>query len=354
MNKMNVKSVYFPFMLCCALLLCSCEIRPSQTHNQLIFIAEESDMTQLYIQEFGGRKVNLSKPFDVYRVPLLTPAWSPDGMHIAYIGYFEDSSIAHIIEVSLEYMKAAYYATPPHCYPTNLTWTADSARLMFTWDENCTETRGIYQIIRATGQIELIRPLPLTTSLVWSPDRTKFAFIETMANNQHLVIQDLDNTDYESIYENAKGRPTWSPNGNYIAFERQSADSVVNICWQSVNNNICDCLEIWSRHPVWNNTSNMITFRGRTDDTGHEWLGVVDLETGIVKELVSVNIDDTGVFYPVAWSFTDEFLAYEKCDRLVDARSCSIWITNQDGAIHRSLHQGVLPGKGEWEPVWQP
>ena len=90
----------------------------------------------------------------------------------------------------------------------------------------------------------------------------------------------------------------------------------------------------------------MITFRGRTDDTGHEWLGVVDLETGIVKELVSVNIDDTGVFYPVAWSFTDEFLAYEKCDRLVDARSCSIWITNQYGAPSFNTRRFTRKGMG--------
>ena len=339
---------------CFILVVTLCTTHQSETCNQLVYIAGRAGATQLYMQKMWGRRTNLSKPFGIDRVPDILPTWSPNGTRVAYIGYLEDTNKTYIFDICLRTMKADRYALPKDCYPSHLTWSTDGTQILFTWPNNSAEELGIYQLIRATGKIKRVHALSRNADFAWSPDRTSIAFTEDSSSGGQLVIQDIFGTHREEMHENVWGGMSWSPNGRYIAFEQTSHDPSLHICWKAVDNGLSRCLDVWSRHPVWTNDSSTIAFRGRNPDDSQEWLGLADLESGIVERLAYININNAGTFYPVAWSATDEFLAYESCDSLANADSCSIWIISRDGKIHRPLNRRLLRLSGEWEPVWMP
>ena len=65
-----------------------------------------------------------------------------------------------------------------------------------------------------------ILPVTEVTSLAWSPDGTKIAFIANRGGDRRIFVMNADGTDLVRLTDHhaGNGSPVWSPDGRQIAF----------------------------------------------------------------------------------------------------------------------------------------
>ena len=68
-----------------------------------------------------------------------------------------------------------------------------------------------------------ISPVTKVTSLAWSPDGTRIAFIANRGGDQRIFVMNADGTDLVRLTDHpaGNGAPAWSPDGRRIAFTSQ-------------------------------------------------------------------------------------------------------------------------------------
>ena len=109
-----------------------------------------------------------------------------------------------------------------------------------------------------------ISPVTKVTSLAWSPDGTRIAFIADRAGDRRIFVMNADGTDLVRLTDHpaGNGAPAWSPDGRRIAFPLQrfgndeifviNADGteLVNLTHHSADD----------AAPVWSPDGNRIAF----------------------------------------------------------------------------------------------
>ena len=152
------------------------------------------------------------------RHPDFDPAWSPDGMTIAFVSLHVDSS--HVSQL--------YTMDPQGGQRTRLTdlkagnalepsWSPDGERIAFYASFGGAIDDEIY--IVATDGSDLVRITNNTRSdsnPAWSPDGTRLAFVR----DGIISTMDPDGTDVRRVTpEGMLGfEPAWSPDGRRLAF----------------------------------------------------------------------------------------------------------------------------------------
>lgn len=141
-----------------------------------------------------------------------SPAWSPDGAHIALVVYANANSEIYVVDAN-------------GSNPINITNNASSNDGDPSWSPNSTAIAfastqfGQYEIYRTAYPVSGA-PLRLTMhdstindrNPLWSPDETRLTFVRNQTGGSRIATMTADGTSYADFAVNAApGEPSWSP-----------------------------------------------------------------------------------------------------------------------------------------------
>lgn len=152
-------------------------------------------------------------------------AWSPDGRHMAYIIKREDS--ARVVIADADGSNAITLTDGPFAEAHILAWSPDSTRLAFF--DRSSPVNHLY-VVNPDGSnlTGLTTAYPRTAypsddelldgwGLAWSPTGTHL--LAEFSDGYFQIASDGSNLQLvEDPFGVSYGRPTWSPDGAYIAF----------------------------------------------------------------------------------------------------------------------------------------
>jgi len=195
----------------------------------------------------------------------------------------------------------------------------------------------------------------LDTSPVWSPDRTRIAFVSDRDGNDEIYAMDVDGANVTRLTDSVgfDRNPAWSPDGSRIAYdsERDGLNDVYVMDADGSNvTNLTNYPENSSIDPSWSPDGTRIVFV-RTSE-----LYVMDADGSNVTRLPVfddeparsiVRLADTA-FSPV-WSPDGTRIAF---GTWVSNNTAAIYVVNADGSNVTPL--AFDPIVGAWAPAWSP
>jgi len=247
---------------------------------------------RLEISDFDGQA-----PFSLItsNKPLMSPAWSPDGQHLAY--------------VSFENRKAE-----------------------------------IYEINIATGKRNLLTSIPgINGAPAWSPDGKKLALVLSKDGSPNIYLYDRITKDLERVTDTAAidTEPSWTPDGQAILFtsNRGGGPQIYKIDLKSKHVERLTYEGNYNVTPSVSKDNKTLLYLHKEGNNFN--IALQDIETGFVRYLTQAGHNQSPRFAP-----NDKFVIYIK--HLKDKNRLSIIST--DGQVQLSLpaREGEVQ-----EAVWQ-
>lgn len=200
---------------------------PGVASTQIAFISGRSGYKELWVMDYDG--ANQRRLTSLGSVVLM-PRWSPDASRIAFTCYIRSATRATTAQICMYSMEAGRLMAFPMFNGTNSApaWSPDGNTIMFsssmygdvelfTMDTN---GRNVKRVTYSNG---------VDTSPAWNP-RTgqQVAFVSDRGGRPNLFVMNADGSNAERIDLLDRGYvidPTWSPNGQLLAFSYQRSHS---------------------------------------------------------------------------------------------------------------------------------
>jgi TolB protein len=193
-------------------------------NTQIAFVSTTTGHKEIYIADFDGHN---PKQFTNTRVITLFPAWSSDGLWLAYTDYKRGKPDLYIRHVKERRGTVASFEG------SNITPAWVPGQFAFAASLSHQGNPAIYLL---TGKGKIMRKLThhwsIDVSPTWSPDGKAFAFVSDRSGSPQIYIKNTEDEKvrrltYEGKYNTS---PQWSPRGNYIAYTRFGEYAQTNIC----------------------------------------------------------------------------------------------------------------------------
>jgi hypothetical protein len=185
------------------------------------------DLVAVILSEPDGSVVTtLRRPEDgsiVRQLPVAPRAWSPNGAWIAYVDGRElyvarpDGSEPHVLA-----------SAPEQGWVGAGEFSPDSTRLSYVVGEGLPDAQIRSEVVRIDGtERHLLRRAPVVSTGKWSPNGDALVL---MAQNDagryrppRVYVVSADGSSTHAIAPGHATSPDWSPLGDWIAYERQTA-----------------------------------------------------------------------------------------------------------------------------------
>ena len=275
-----------------------------------------------------------------------SPAWSPDGHHIAFISNQSGNQDIWVIRADGSDLKNLTNNNPG--FDGDFSWSPNSRSIAFGSD-----SAGEFDIW--IFNLETLQTENLTQDFdfipgnaVWSPDGQYIAFV-AQKNDQSLGIWTLSLADgeFSALTHDLDGSfysPHWSPDSSNLAFLSNIDSAGAGIWIADVSNGDVFPVELLGQarsesNIEWSPTDNWIASANLED--GNIWL--IDPFT---RDMINLTPESAGSV-PV-WSRDGKKIAYYS---IADG-SLDIWIVNVDGLDMTNL-TADYNGK-DVQPDWSP
>ena len=279
---------------------------------RIAFVSNRDGNAEIYVMDAdGGNQRNLTNhpngDFD--------PSWSPDGKRIAFISdrdghvNIRNSPNYEIYVMDADGGNQLNLTNDPH-NDSSPSWSPDGQRIVFSSDRD--NDRGLnieIYVMDADGenQERLTNNLTEDQYPSWSPDGKRIAFSARRDGHfenefgitYEIYVMDADGGNEQRVTENRNNdwNPSWSPDGQRIAFSSDRKGDVVN--WdiyvmdadggnpQNLTNN---------RHPdyspSWSPDGERIVFMSYRDENSEIY--VMDADGGNAQNLTNNPHRDNG------------------------------------------------------------
>jgi dipeptidyl aminopeptidase/acylaminoacyl peptidase len=196
------------------------------------------------------------------------PSWSPDGTQLVYSRRQRDSGL-YIYDLSSRTRRILPIERRTFASPYNPVWSPDGQTIAFAMPDsdryveifsipsNCSDSQGcpLTQLTDLLGEGQSRDPS-------WSPDGTHITFASSRSGGWEIYVMKADGTNVQQLTESPipsqiwDNSPTYSPDGEYIAFTR--TDNIVggpggeNIYVMQIDGSNPTCLSSMpGRQPDW-------------------------------------------------------------------------------------------------------
>jgi len=183
--------------------------------NRIVFSWDRDGDFDLYLMDADVQQV-LSQLTD-NSASDLTPAWSPDGTHVALTSNVNGNYEIYVLNPATGESDVLTNNTWDDLYPA---WSPDGKHIAFTTNRD--SNLDIY-VMDANGK----NPKRLTTdpnyqgNPIWSPDGTRIAYVEGRDAKRDIMVMDATGDNPQPLTTrptSADYSPAWSPDGTQMAF----------------------------------------------------------------------------------------------------------------------------------------
>lgn len=255
-------------------------------NSKITFIGKSGTSKELYMMDYDGANiVQLTHDKSI----TLSPSWSPDTTHIAFLSYRDGYPGIFVINAATRKIRKIASYKGLNSSPA---WSPDGKWIAAMLNKDGDEE--IY-LLDPSGQGEPKRitfSRGIDTSPVWSPDGKQLAFVSNRSGGPQIYIMDADGANvrrltFQGSYNTC---PSWSPRGDMIAYASQNAGGF-NIYAISVNGQ--NPIQVSSsggsnEEPSWAPDGNHIIFS--CNRGGNSQLYTMSLNGNGQKQLTRLSI----------------------------------------------------------------
>jgi TolB protein len=269
-----------------------------------------------------------------------TPAWSPDGEHIAFSGLLCDGNQEILVMDTDGELVINVSGRPSR--DVAAVWSPDGKRLAFIADN---ENTGDLFVVDpdATHALQLTDTPANEFSQQWSPDGKQLVYVSQAENQQGLFLIDAADPDSSPLQltDNTSqvGCPVWSPDGLSIAFWQEQTERTSDIFLLPMDTLVPANLTRSDQKigcPAWSSDGQQIAFGKRTAiDTWQLWTMDADgmnqrpLITETFGAIFGLGLEWSPSGTQIALTYTSGMLSH--LGLVPTDGSDIIWISNGDG-----------------------
>jgi Tol biopolymer transport system component len=195
----------------------------SSTNGLIAFSAAE----QIYVMNGDGSDIRrITEP--VLRVYNDYPAFSPDGLRIAFIS-FDMNNLQHTLYIAdIDGSRLQRIISGP-AFMSEPAWSPDGSKIAFArghdntredWAMKLSCRPEIYVVDVFTHKFTSLTQGEGGTDPAWSPDGTRIAFNSFREGNNEIYTMSSEGGDVQRLTDTpwAEAEPAWSPDGKQIAY----------------------------------------------------------------------------------------------------------------------------------------
>ncbi len=271
--------------------------------TRVFFVGERDGSKNIFVMDFGGHRVKRVTDNDSINI---FPYPSPRGNKLAYISFKDGGPEAFIKNLKTgETIKlnlpgpADYIAWSP---------TGKKLALALTPDHINTE---IYTInVNGGGVKQLTFTDGINTSPTFSPNGNRIAFVSNRGGSPQIYVMKTDGRDKRRLTFNEgfyNTSPAWSPDGKKIAFS-SFINGALEICIMNADGSderqVTDT-PYSSQHPAWTRDSRIITFD--TEIAGRQELYMIDVNESGMMRLMPRIFPEMQNYYDAQWTLKSSY-----------------------------------------------
>lgn len=189
----------------------------SPNGQYLAFASHRSKGWDLYVMDmFSGTVLRVTRDSGYEG----GPSWSPDGRWLAYEGYDGENLDIYIVNVEQGTSQRLTEDPAPDYSPA---WSPDGRNIVFTSYRD--DNKDLFVITLDDGSIYNLTHTPNQNEdyADWSPDGTYLAYSAGIPGDETIWripfdIEAAARGELQPILFGVGGQPTWSPDGNALAF----------------------------------------------------------------------------------------------------------------------------------------
>ena len=193
--------------------------RPIWSPDRLFvtFVYDKEDNWDLYYMPADG-SARLPREMTVSPNPDLYPQWSPDGQFVTYY-HFADGQFDVYREDFATHFKANLTNDTPDSSESHATWSPDGQDILFISDRDGNDE---YYLMSRDGWNlrRLTESEGSEWDAAWSPDGSQIAFVSDRDGDAEIYVMDADGSNPRRMTNDPAedGIPTWSPDGRSLLF----------------------------------------------------------------------------------------------------------------------------------------
>ncbi len=265
--KLITRLCLFAALLCAALVALAAgvgEKMPTLAHApQIAFTAFEKRSIQrdIYLLDVNRQLVhNLT---DDNASSNWSPAWSPDGLQLAFLSNRDESTDIYILDLNNFSLGRLFLNSGIR---QQFSWSPSGRLIAFTLTDADGYHVHILDIQTGIDFVVVSDAQPLDTIISWSPNGEQIAF-SRMAENGHVMISaaSINSSEIYKITDDTAFdlRPSWSFDGNSIAFTSSRDGGFVDIYTINIDgSNLNRATDYVGResNPIWSPDNQYLSF----------------------------------------------------------------------------------------------